>query len=55
MTTEHHRNQSNVYLYYEIVILNLLFSPFYAPYFTKAATKTIGGSVKPKKGRREDE
>ena len=25
---EHHRNQSNVYLYYEIVILNLLFSHF---------------------------
>jgi len=41
MTTEHHKNQCNVYLYYETVTLNLLFSPFYAPYFTKAATKTI--------------
>ena len=41
MTTEQHRNEFNVYLYYETVTLNLLFSPFYAPYFTKATTKTV--------------
>jgi len=55
MTTEITKNQFNVYLYYETVPLNLFFSPFYAPYFTKAATKTNGGSVKPTGGGREDE
>jgi len=55
MTTEITRNQFNVYLYYETVTLNLLFSPFNAPYFTKATTNTNGGSVKPRRERREDE
>jgi len=36
-----------MYLYYETVT--------YAPDFTKAATKTNGGSVKQKRERREDE